>query len=61
MCLYVVTIALISLAGCGTLNAESVYEGLRSQQKANSAGIEPKKPSMPSYQQYQKERDALMK
>jgi hypothetical protein len=61
MRLYVVTIALISLAGCGTLNSESVYEGLRSQQKANSAGIEPKKPAMPSYQQYQKERDALMR
>ena len=58
---YLVTFALILLAGCGVINEQSLYEGVRSQQKANNAGIEPKQPTLPSYQQYEKERDVLKK
>lgn len=49
------------LTGCGVINQQSVYEGVRSQQKANNAGKEPKQPSLPTYQQYEKEREELKK
>jgi uncharacterized protein YcfL len=58
---FITTIALILLAGCSVINEQSVYEGVRSQQKAKNAGIEPKQPTLPSYQQYEKERDELKK
>ena len=50
-------IALIT--GCGLVSSESMYEGVRSQQKANSGGTEPKQPILPTYQQYQQERGKL--
>jgi len=56
---YVAILAIIFLTSCGSITSESVYEGIRSQQKAKNAGIEPKQPALPSYQQYEKERDAL--
>lgn len=56
---YLVTLALILLTGCGVINEQSVYEGVRSQQKAKNAGAEPKQQTLPSYQQYEKERDEL--
>ena len=40
-------------------SSESVYEGIRSQQKAKGSSIEPKQQPLPSYQQYQKERETL--
>lgn len=58
---FITTIALILLTGCGVINEQSVYEGVRSQQKAKNAGAEPKQPTLPSYQQYEKERDELKK
>jgi hypothetical protein len=58
---FITTFVLILLAGCGVINKESVYEGVRNQQKDNNVGIEPKKPTLPSYQQYEKERDGLKK
>ena len=48
-----------SLAGCGLASSESIYEGVRSQQKANSGGTESKQPILPTYQQYQLERSKL--
>ena len=54
-------IAFTLLTGCGVISSQSVYEGVRSQQKANNAGVEPKQPTLPSYQQYEKERDELKK
>ncbi len=45
--------------GCGLVSSESMYEGVRSQQKANSGGTEPKQPILPTYQQYQQERGKL--
>ncbi len=53
--------SLISLTGCGVINKQSVYEGVRNQQKVNNIGIEPKQPTLPSYQRYEKERDELKK
>jgi hypothetical protein len=58
---YLVTFALIVVTGCSVINEQSVYEGIRSQQKAKNAGAEPKQPSLPSYQQYEKERGELKK
>lgn len=58
---YLVTFASIVLTGCSVTNEQSVYEGVRSQQKAKNAGSEPKQPTLPSYQQYEKELDELKK
>ncbi|MBU3670325.1 MAG: hypothetical protein FGM17_06365 [Polynucleobacter sp.] len=58
--LFIVLALIIAfIAGCGSAPSESMYEGVRSQQKANSGGTEPKKPILPSYQQYQQERSKL--
>lgn len=57
---YIVLVATIHLlSGCGLVSSESVYEGVRSQQKATSGGAEPKQPILPTYQQYQQERQKL--
>lgn len=55
----IATCVVVLLTGCGVINEQSVYEGMRSQQKANNAGAEPKQPILPSYQQYEKERSTL--
>jgi hypothetical protein len=47
------------LTACEVINSESVYEGIRSQQKTNNAGKEPKQQTLPDYQQYEKERNEL--
>lgn len=52
-------LAAMLLGGCGIVSSESMYEGVRSQQKANSGGVEPKQPILPTYQQYQQERNTL--
>lgn len=49
----------ILLNACSIMNQESFYEGIRSQQKANSAGKESKQQTLPSYQQYEIERGTL--
>ena len=45
------------LAGCGAISAESIYEGIRSQQKINADPNIANPPILPPYDQYQKERD----
>lgn len=55
------TFVLILLTGCSVINEQSVYEGVRSQQKAKNAGAEPKQQTLPTYQQYEKERGELKK
>jgi len=45
------------LAGCGAISAESIYEGIRSQQKINADPNIPNPPILPPYDQYQKERE----
>jgi hypothetical protein len=44
---------------CVAVNSQSFYEGIRTQQKASSSGAEPKQTILPSYQQYQQEREKL--
>lgn len=56
---YIATSFVILLTSCGVINQQSVYEGIRSQQKASNAGLEPKPPILPTYQQYEKERGTL--
>jgi hypothetical protein len=45
------------LGGCGAISAESVYEGIRSQQKINADPNISNPPILPPYDQYQKERE----
>ncbi len=45
------------LLGCGILSEQSVYEGIRSQQKIKDVGSEPKSQTLPPYDQYKEERD----
>jgi len=47
----------ICLDGCGAISAESVYEGIRSQQKINADPSIPNPQILPPYDQYQKERE----
>ena len=45
-----------TILGCQALKPESVYEGIRSQQKINDVGKDMPKQTLPSYQEYEKER-----
>jgi hypothetical protein len=56
---YIAPLVLILSNGCGVINEQAVYEGLRSHQKAKNVGIESKQPALPSYQQYQNELKTL--
>ena len=47
----------ICIAGCGAISAESIYEGIRSQQKINADPNSPNPQILPPFDQYQKERD----
>ena len=49
----------MGLGGCGAISAESIYEGIRSQQKINADPNIPNPPMLPPYDQYQKERSGL--
>jgi hypothetical protein len=45
------------LAGCGVITPESIYEGIRSQQKINADPKIPNPQILPPYDQYQKDRE----
>jgi enhancing lycopene biosynthesis protein 2 len=45
------------LNGCGVITEQSIYEGVRTQQKIKDVGAEPKSQPMPSYEQYKEERE----
>jgi hypothetical protein len=47
----------ICLVGCGAISAESIYEGIRSQQKINADPNIPNPQILPPYDQYHTERD----
>jgi hypothetical protein len=56
----IITIAcLLSLNACGSVSNESFYEGVRSQDKAKGVTKEPSPSALPSFQQYQQERQGL--
>lgn len=47
------------LAGCGLVTERSVYEGVRSVNKAKSTEIEPNSKQLPPYDDYEKERKEI--
>jgi hypothetical protein len=49
------------LQACGLITKESVYEGVRSQEKLKHAGQPIEPTAMPSYQDYENERNRLKK
>jgi hypothetical protein len=48
---------LMFISGCGSITAESVYEGIRSQQRIHTDPAMPNPMVLPPYDQYQKERE----
>jgi len=52
-------VILLIFSGCGLISKESVYEGIRSQEKIKSDTKIPSPSNMPPYDQYQNERDKL--
>jgi len=47
------------LAGCGLVTERSVYEGVRSVNKAKSTEIEPNSKQLPPYDDYEKDRKEI--
>jgi hypothetical protein len=54
-------LALITISACGVISPESVYEGVRGQQKINSDPAVPNPLILPTYDQYKKEREQSSK
>ncbi len=52
---------LMLVSGCGAISAESVYEGIRSQQKINTDPAMPNPLVLPPYDQYRKELEPTPK
>ncbi len=49
------------LASCGVVSERSIYEGVRSNERAKSAGTDNADKALPNYDQYNKEREAIRK
>lgn len=49
----------LCLAGCGSITYRSVYEGIRSKEKAQGVGSSGPVKALPGYDQYEKERTRL--
>ncbi len=49
------------LSACGVVTEQSIYEGIRSNERTKSAGVPPAGQPLPNYDQYQKDRDVLNK
>jgi hypothetical protein len=47
------------LQSCGLITQQSIYEGVRSQEKIKGAGQSALPPPLPSYQDYEAERERL--
>ena len=47
------------IAGCGLVTERSIYEGVRSVNKAKSTEIEPNSKQLPPYDQYEKVRKEM--
>ena len=61
---YLLTLALLSLGllpACGFVSNQSVYEGIRGNEKAKTTGTSQKPSALPNYDQYEKEREVLKK
>ena len=46
-----------SVAACGVISSQSVYEGARATQKARTTGTEPQPRELPPYDEYERERN----
>ena len=57
----------LGLASCGVVSERSIYEGVRSNERAKSAGTDNADnadnadKALPNYDQYNKEREAIRK
>ena len=49
------------VAGCGLVSERSIYEGVRSVNKAKSTEIDPNSKQLPPYEQYEKERKEIIR
>ena len=61
---YLLTLALPSLGllpACGFVSNQSVYEGIRGNEKAKTTGTAQKPSALPNYDLYEKEREVLKK
>lgn len=54
-------VALCCLSGCGLISSQSIYEGVRGNDKAKTTGTTQKPSHLPTYDQYEKERELLKK
>ena len=52
-------VLITGLAACGLVSSQSVYEGARATQKARSTGTEPQPRELPTYDEYQREREKV--
>ena len=61
---FLFSLVLLSLglfSACGFVSHQSVYEGVRGNEKAKTTGTSQKSSTLPSYDQYEKEREVLKK
>ena len=56
MRLLILFLLCFNIFGCHSLKPVSVYEGIRFQQKSNNVGKDMPKQTLPSYQEYERER-----
>jgi hypothetical protein len=57
---YVLLICFL-LSACGVVSEQSFYEGIRANERAKSAGTEQEGKALPTYDQYNQERELLKK
>lgn len=51
----------LGLASCGMVSERSVYEGVRTNERAKSAGTDNADKALSNYDRYNKEREAIKK
>lgn len=59
--LLIVLLTLGLLPACGLISHQSVYEGIRGNEKVKTTGTSQKPSTLPNYDQYEKEREVLKK
>jgi hypothetical protein len=59
--LSIVLLPLGLLPACGFISHQSVYEGIRGNEKAKTTGTSQKPSALPNYDQYEKEREVVKK
>ena len=51
----------LGLVSCGAISERSVYEGIRSNERAKTVGSDNADKVLPNYDQYNKERESIKK